>query len=233
MISILLVFGMKMSGQIVFEKLYDSASVSGPCATNQLMMIKFEVSGERYVRINRCGKTINLYNLNHVLLKTINMAAVPTEPPPYDKTYDVLYLSERLFNTDSKMEYMVCVAVGATYTTMIYNEDGLQLFKENGVPGVKPNYHQQQYPVYNTSQGTKLILSYKNGDTKVFGLGGTLTTAIKRANEQITEEGSFSVSTPAPNPNSGSSRVNYVLPENSPEGEIVLYDLQGKVNKRF
>jgi len=57
-------------GQITLLQTYDSASSSW--GNNQLMMIKFEISGERFVNINRMGEYISIYNLNHSLNKKIS-----------------------------------------------------------------------------------------------------------------------------------------------------------------
>ena len=92
------------------------------------------------------------------------------------------------------------------------------------------NFIQQQYPIYNTSVGTKMILSYENGQAKVFGLSGTLTTGIAVANEELLNA---KTSNPYPNPTSTTTHIDYTLPEGVNNGEIVFYDLQGKEIKRF
>ena len=97
LLLILIAFGMNVKGQITFEQTYDSAATYNFCSGNlsQLMMVKFEVSGERYVKINRCGKYIKLYDLSHSLVKTISIASLPTDGGTIGP---ILYLSEKLFN---------------------------------------------------------------------------------------------------------------------------------------
>jgi hypothetical protein len=124
------------------------------------------------------------------------------------------------------------VTTSPTFSTMIYNEDQTLLFSEPGGPMIVPNYHQQQYPIYNTTMGTKMILSYSNGEAKVFGLGGTLTTAVQKNNDNLPNNG-FAVSNPMPNPVTNQTRINYVLPKGVAEGEIVLYDMLNKEIKRY
>ena len=230
---LLLAFSISAKAQFTLEHTYDSASVLGFCpgSMSQLMLVKFEQSGERYVRINRCGKSITLYDLNHALVKTISLAGIPIAAAPFDQMGDILYLSENLFNTDSKMEFMY-IPPNGTFTTAVYNEDGTLLFAEQGAAMIKPNFEQQQLPIYNTSQGTKLILSYPNGQAKVFGLGGTLTTDIQpHGNTSLPDN--TAISGPVPNPSSSQSRIDYALPDGVNEGNIVFYDLQGKEVKQF
>lgn len=231
---ILISLGMNVKGQINFEQTYDSAGTYNFCQGQacQLVMVKFEISGERYVKINKCGKNMKIYNLNHNLLKTIDLTFLPNDGPPYYQTGPLLYLSEKLFNTDNKIEFMY-VMTSPTMSTNIYNEDGNLLFTEPAAPLVQINVHQLQYPIYNTSLGTKMILSYTTGIAKVFGLTGTLTTAMQKANEDLHETNGFAISNPMPNPVSTNTQLNYVLPEGIKEGDIVLYDMQGKEVKRF
>ena len=234
LLIVVLTITTNLKSQIVFEHLYDSAANWNYCQgqASQLFMVKFEVSGERYVKINNCAKHIKVYDLNHNAVKTISTANLPTSGPPYNTMGSFLYVSEKLINTDSKMEFMY-VTINPSLATYVYNEDGTLLFSEPGAPIVTINVHQLQYPIYNTAQGTKLIISYPNGSAKVFGLGGTLTTAIQKGNNEILEGSDFSMSNARPNPNNSETEIKYALPQGINEGEIVLYDTQAKEMKRF
>lgn len=229
-------FSMNVMAQITLEHDYDKASTiatGSPAVQDQLMLINFEVSGERYVNINRHDKIINIYNLNHTLISTISLASLPLTNT--GTLGDFLYFSEQLFNTDSKMEFMYCVPQDSSsfqlYKTIIYNEDEQLLFSQYGYPAIRPNYSQQQYPIYNTSQGTKLILSYTNGHAKVFSLPGTLSADIAKANNDLLSQSS--ISNPYPNPSISTTQIDYDLPKGINQGEIVFYNLQGKEVKRF
>jgi hypothetical protein len=232
---VLLSLGLGISAQAQFtlEQTYDTAATWNMCQGNasQFLMVNLEQSGERYIKINRCAKHIKLYNLNHALTKTVYLPNIPLEPT-YNTVGDFLYFSENLFNTDAKLEFMYVVSTGSFYATYVFNEDAVQLFFENGVALVKPAYHMQQYPIYNTTQGTKLILSYINGQAKVFGLGGTLTTAIQTHGPDGTVPGS-ALSAAMPNPSSSQSRIDYSLPKGINEGTVVFYNIEGKEIKRF
>jgi hypothetical protein len=230
-----LALNFNVNAQINLEHLYNNAS---PLTSNedQLMIVNFEVSGYRYVRIDRGMKLIDIYNLNHSLLKTISLANVPHEAP-YGKLGDILYISENLFCTDSLISFMYCLQTdsGTLHPfTGIYNENGNLLFSDTAYPSIIPNYEQQQMPIYNTPQGVKMILSYNNGQAAVYSLPGTLTSAIQEANNNlIAMQKHGSVSNAYPNPNNGSTKIDYTLPPGVNEGEIVFYNLQGMEVKRF
>ena len=128
----LLAFCINSEAQITLEHTYDSAATYDAyhCGYSQLMIINFEISGYRYVKYNRCNKCLNIYNMNHSLLKTISLSNLPTGPT--GSMGDILYISEKLFNTDQRIEYMYSVYASQPYTG-IYNEDGGLLFSDNGI----------------------------------------------------------------------------------------------------
>ena len=234
----LVALGMNAKAQITLEHTYDSAATWNTCYGNvsQLMIVKFEVSGERYVKINRCGRVMSIYDMNHSLIKNISLANLPLNPStPANIVGELLYLSENLFNTDSKMEYMYLYNITGQRVTNIYNEEGILIFADSSCyPWVIPNYEEQQYPIYNTSYGTKMILSYTNGQAKVFSLPGTLTTSIHEANQSLLSASNL-VSNAYPNPTTTTTttRIDYTFPNGVDHGEIVFYDLQGKEIRRY
>ena len=79
-----------------------------------------------------------------------------------------------------------------------------------------------------------MILSYANGQAKVFSLPGTLSAYIAEANNNLlATQMQSSVSNPYPNPAVNTTKIDYTLQEGINEGEIVFYDLQGNEVKRF
>ena len=236
----LLAIGFSSKAQITFEHDYDSASTLPHGTHNlddQLIVVKFEISGDRYVKINRHGKYIAIYDMNHSLIKKIDCSSLPLE---YGFLMgSVIYISEQLFNMDSKIEFLYgfedATSSPITYFTGVYNEDGVLLFSDTtGVPIVDVNTPQQQLPIYNTSNGTKMILSYPNGHAKVFNLPGTLSEGIANANNNlIAMQSKDYLSNPYPNPTTNSTKIDYTLPDSVNEGDIVFYNLQGMEVKRF
>lgn len=234
----LLAFSMGAKAQITLEHIYDSSATYNWCpgaGAAQLMIINFEVSGYRYVKINRCGHLMSIYNLNHSLVKNINLSNLPISTLAW--VGDIIYLSEHLFNTDSKMEFIYIYnftdSLGnGNFVTNIYNEDINLLFTDTSAAWIKTNYIQQQYPIYNTPNGTKMILSCNNGRAKVFSLPGTLSLDIEKFNNSIIDRGYY-ISNAYPNPTNNATKIDYVLPQNVNEGVILFYDLQGNEIKRF
>ncbi len=222
--------------QITFAQTYDSASTTKPIVgENQLMMINFAVSGDLYVKVNRQGMCINIYDLNHTLLKTISLASLPQ---CFGALGDILYISQNLFTTDSKMAFMYinssCGPSSPYEITDIVNEDGSVIFSDTGGADIRTNIPVQQLPVYNTSKGTIMILSYRNGQAKVFNLPGTLSSCCNTENIiSLAIQRQSGVSNAYPNPNNGSTQIDYTLPQGVNEGEIVFYNLMGNEVKSF
>ena len=233
LLVVLVILGINAKAQIMLEHTYDTASCYAG-NINQLMIVKFEISGERYVKINRMAHNISIYDLNHSLIKVIDCSSYPL---PTNQIFgDVLYLSEQLFDTDPAIELMYVTGVPNPpgydkAITKIYKENGVLIFSDTASPSVHPNIALQQYPIYNTPQGTKMILSYPNGQAKVYSLPGTLTTAIHEANNLLMAQNS--VSNAYPNPTNSSTRIDYTFPNGVDHGEIVFYDLQGKEIRRY
>ena len=238
----IIAFCLKANAQITFEHSYDSASTffgSSPSTDGQLMIINFAVSGEQYVKINRWGKVIDIFDMNHSLVKTISLTSLPLMTGGV--LGDILYLSENLFSTDSKIAFMYCYDTPINYTG-IYNEDGALLFSDTGVAEIRVNEPVQQLPIYNTSVGTKMILSYEGRNdndissyiAKVFSLPGTLTSCCNEDNIRLLAvQRQSGISNAYPNPNNGSTKIDYTLPPGVNEGEVVFYNLMGNEVKRF
>ncbi|MCK9613870.1 MAG: T9SS type A sorting domain-containing protein [Bacteroidales bacterium] len=227
---VMFIFSLNASAQITLEHTYDTASTYD---LNQLMIIKFEVSGERYVKINIVNKSIDLYNMNHSFLKSISYAGFPQNA---NNIPIILYSSESLFDNDNEIEFMYVYTTGTVSVphTRIYKEDGTLIFQADSMgPLVKVNTPQSQYPIYNTSYGTKMILSCTNGQAKVFSLPGTLTTDIAEANGQLMQAQSGQLSKLYPNPSNGAVTLQYELPNGETEGELILYNMQGMEVKRY
>ena len=232
---------MKINGQIILEHAYDSASThanGSPAVSSQLMIVKLEVSGNRYMNINRHGKYISIYDMNHSLLKTIDFSIFP-QALSANFQY-ISYISEQLFDLDSGIEFMYLANDGGTPYTGIYNDDGTLIFSDSGAALTFVQFPSQQYPIYNTSQGTKMILSYQDNSglpeqAKVFSLPGTLSNAIAEANGQLMQQQGVQgqLSNLYPNRSNGAVTLQYELPKGEQYGEIILYNMQGAEVKSY
>lgn len=232
LLFIITLININVKAQILFEHKYDSASTY---KNSQLMIIKFEVSGEQYVKINKIGKIIDIYSMNHSLVKTISYASFPQACSGIPV---ILYISEKLFDTDSQIEFMYNYSDCAGYShTKIYKENGAYIFSSDSLSAlITVNVPLQQYPIYNTLQGTKMILSNEFDSTaSVYSLPGTLNTAIQDANGQLMQMQGWTISNLYPNPALSGTKVTlqYELPKGETAGEIILYNLQGAEVKRY
>lgn len=211
--------------QITLEKTYLNAGYWHE--ESQLLMVDLEASGMSYVEVDRDIKEIRLYYLDHTLFKTVSYASAP--PPPTPTTIAILmYISEHLFDLDDGLEFMYLIGEPGGIVTQVYNEDGSLLLNEpDALPFVVGTIHNQQYPVYNTDQGTKLILSHADGTARVYSLGGTLSIGI--ATSATGPLQTLSAKAMAfPNPVSDLVQVALASPLQY-DGELTITDMAGRV----
>lgn len=228
-----------IKAQITLEATYDTASAN-------LYMITLEVDGDKYVKVERLSpangpdyRAIILYNLDHSVWKTIDCSPFPKFDScggslNYGRyNFEVLYITQHLFDSDNGIEFMFNINGCGTNDnyTAIYNEDGSTIFTQYGAaPAVHLNIPIVFKPIYNTVNGTKMILSFPaTNQAKVYSLPGTLTTSNMLLSGNSNGNESFSA---YPNPSSDQITINYRLPIGTQNGEIVISDLSGKEIKR-
>lgn len=229
-IAICLTFTFKVSSgtaQITLEHTYDTAAL-------ELMMVDLEVSGKKYVHIHKDynvgERKILLYNLDHSLWKTIDCSGLTVYDPNY--YFSVLYLTEKLFDLDDGLEFMYFTAGNPPANFVgIYNEDLSTLFEEVGASTNVTAFGNGLIKlIYNTPNGTKMILSYPEADqSKVYSLTGTLTTSGLIENPDILSGGMEAF----PNPSGDLVVMHYDLPETIPTGKIVVTDLAGNLIRTY
>lgn len=208
-------------GQITLEHTYPNAGYF--FSYGQLMMVDLEVSGMSYVEIDRANKEIKLFHLDHTLFKTVSFAAATPPWPNFGVT--IMYISEHLFDQDDDLEFMYVLDLPKL--TQVYNEDGSLLLDEpDAVPYVRQTIHNQQYPIYNTNDGAKLILSHADSTAKVYSLGGTLTVGMATSGTEQFQQ--LAANRAFPNPTS--SQINFTLASMLQQnGELIISDVTGRV----
>ncbi|OFY96065.1 MAG: hypothetical protein A3K10_13085 [Bacteroidetes bacterium RIFCSPLOWO2_12_FULL_31_6] len=177
--TLFFVFGITLisKGQVTLEATYDSASTN-------LYMINLEISGQKYVKVTKTenNRFIYLFNLDYSPWKTFNCNSFPyTIHPVAGPIYNfsVLYITESLFDNDNGIEFLFVNSNSFGEYTGIYNENGTIIFSQDSAyPAVTLNIPIVNVPIYNTPNGTKLILSFPyTGEAKVYGLQGILSTS--------------------------------------------------------
>ena len=217
-----------LKAQITLVHTYDSASaITSP--GGQLFMVNFEVEGLKYVNFQypNNSKIIQIYNLDHSLYKTINIPF-----PSYYIYPSILYISEHLFNTDDLMEYMITYQdVNYQIQTRIFNELGDTLFAiDSAGPVVSQNVPQMMYPIYNTPNGTIMIMSMQNGHANVYSLTGHLSASIQPINNSSNNQMLENI---YPNPSTGNTTIEFNLPQGVNQGEVIIYTMQGQELKSY
>jgi hypothetical protein len=122
----LIAFAVIAKAQVALEHTYDSAGsfIAYPSQA-QLYIIKLEVDSEKYVFVDRINKAVKLYNLNHTPWKVISFAGT-IDLDPNSNAQEIMYISQHLFNTDDKIEFLYADINANTpdCVTQIINEDG-------------------------------------------------------------------------------------------------------------
>lgn len=212
--------------QIALEHTYNATE----CSQHALQFkIQLDGAGSKYVAINMNTNIMTLYNLSHTVYKSFNIYTQSSGDL-------ILFVSDHLFNTDNKIEYLV---YGFGAYMQIFNEDGILIWQEEDCisgGGCNLMYHSADfaYPIVNTDTGTKLIVHIGNftlgwNKVKVYSLPGTLTTGNMELYENQFQEAMKIY----PNPSSSQSTIEFELPQGKQKGEIIIYDIVGNEIKRI
>ena len=146
-------------------------------------------------------------------------------------SFEALYISENLFDCDSSIEFLYSSLSDCKWFTGIYNEKGVALLiADSSAPLVKSNVPQQYRPIYNTSEGTKLILSHKDGSARVYDLPCALATDIDKIEPNSINTSVLNV---FPNPTFYQTTIEFKLPDDINQGELLITDNFGREVKRY
>lgn len=248
-VMLLASFGLSTKGQVTLEQTYLNNGYFKKEITpgfgagyshgmHSLYMVHLEFDGDKYVSIDRLNQTMDFYNLNHSLFKTIDFSGVYTGISPSadeDKVNSTfLYITQSLFDVDTAIEFLYTnfsfynPSQSYKAITHIVKENGTIMFTDSAAPLVKTNFHQQFYPIYNTANGTKMILSNVNGTAEVFSLPGTIAECTTGNNILSTNPGMEMNLFPNPANKHSVLTLDYTLPENVKKAILIIVDENGK-----
>lgn len=227
--ALLIVSAKNSLAQITLEHTYVGGSKS-------LFMVDFELSGMKYVLKSEVAgnRFLKFYNLDHSFWKSIDCNSFPAMTfcgsSGAQYKFSALYISETLFDCDSAVEFLYSSLSDCRWFTGIYKEDGTAIMvADSAAPLVELNIPQQWRPMYNTPDGTKLILSHRDGSARVYDIPCELSSGIDKSMRQPSDP-FLSV---FPNPSYYQNTVQYSLPDGINEADIVLFDLNGKELRRY
>lgn len=237
-LSLSFILANSITAQISLENIYNYNYTQGSVAPMDVAHL--ESAGKKYV-VHKSAWEVKIYNLNHSIYKTINIATLNLiDTNAYDEYYNgVFYVKEGLFDQDAEVEFMFMIDAynssnsTDTIITAIINETGSFLFKQGGV---RPVYRSTDVlaSIFNTdNDGTKMILadaSYPSTSSYVYSLAGTLSCdpcgSVTGFRSPNTTESSFEMQN-SPNPAQNYTNIHYQLPENTEEAVLSIYSING------
>lgn len=207
-----------LAGQITLESTYNHSGT----------FTKLAQSGYKFYLMDVASNQCRIYNTNHTLWKTINLAV-----PANNYLYDIRYISENLFTTDNNLclayIYYNYNASGQyySYTAKVIRENGTELLS---IPGC-----QYLYAHSVGTAGTKLVAySYNYSvspytiQTLVYNLPGQLVSVSD--SDIFNEEALLNA---FPNPANDFINIYYELPDGISNAEMLIHDIGGNVLRKF
>lgn len=167
---IFILFSSVSFGQLTLENSYITNDLS-----NNGNFFNTQIASYYYT-FNDISNVMNIYNENHILYKTVNI--------PENSGFEIkkiLFATDKLFNSDSLIEFIVIsetsyLSTGIEYKMILLNEDGITLFDFGN--------RADAYLVKTVTDNYKLIVSNRPGDaipssrnmtSDVYSLTGTLS----------------------------------------------------------
>lgn len=216
-------------GQITLEKEYKDLHHYSFSA------VQIDENTMVYIGLNDLTNTINIYSLNHDLIKSITIPNSIIQGRELTGA-GVFLLSKYLFNADDKFEYAITVINEPNYeysfSTYILDESGEVLldasnFKING----NFSYDHGMFGVYKDLEGNyKLSLETFRSDTslsnvRVYNIPGR-PYILKKANYKINEIGNVF-------PNPTNNKKNTITHGYLSSGTLFIYSQIGQLTKKI
>jgi hypothetical protein len=206
-----------LTAQITHER-------SLPC--DYAYVVQINEGSTKYCTFIESENKIEIYNLDGSSYRTlINYP---------DTMRFIYYITEKLFNTDTKIEYM---AYDWDYGVRIYNEDGNILFQKdslNALEDLDENWFENN-TIVNTESGTKMFLfDWHKNSLEVFNLPGTLPYSSDGgiSNLKVYKLNSNNLKS-YPNPTSSVITIDYKIVSNFNNGMVELCNSNGQIIKTY
>ena len=204
---------------------------------------ELENSGEKYFYIDEKNISIEIFNLDHSIFKSIQLDTVVMGLIGYPVWEVDLYpycLSENLFDDDNEVEVLLAIINysqdGSTRITktIIVNEDGSVIFdKLNQFPAFTGE-GRSQFPdwIKNTEEGTKMILEGDNDSLFIYSLPGSVPCLTCSSSEStsiiIAPETAYDINV-FPNPTT--NQITLAINTDKTGMKVHIYSTDGKLVK--
>jgi hypothetical protein len=213
----LLTFTVTSRSQIALEYNY-------PASTG---LTELAISGYKYFQMDVVNSKCEIYNMDHSLWKTVSL-----DVPNGMYLYDIRFVSESLFNTDSKVELAYIyysydtTLYYYTYYCKVIDETGMELLSIPGcsfldVRSVGAEGYKMLAYVYDYS-----IISW-TVNTHVYSLPGILP------NSGVEVEGREGNRRPFPNPAASILTISYDLPDGTKAARLELMSASGQLVRDY
>lgn len=217
LLTFLTVMIINLNAQITHER-----TLSGDYAH----VVQIDEGVTKYCTFHSSTHEIKVYNLDGTLYRTLT-----NHPDTMRYTY---YITEKLFNLDSKIEYMVYDWEDGV---RIYDEDGNILFQEDSLDALEDldeNWFETN-TIVNTESGTKMFLfDWNKNNLEIYNLPGKLPYS---SNGATTHLKSYSINQSNlksyPNPTKQMITIEYNIITDFSVGLIELYSSKGELVEEY
>jgi len=205
------------NAQITLEQTYTASAT----------LTELGLSGYKYFMMDIANNQCLIYNTDHSLWKTIALTI-----PDSMYLYNIQYITDTLFNKDSKVELAYTyysydtTLFYYTYFTRVIDEDGIELL-------AIPEYSFVDV-IASGSNGTKLLayvydysLILYTVNTLVYSLPGSLPPGAIRPGGEGFLKNAF------PNPAGSMVSIPYQLPDGINDAQILLINGSGQILKSY
>jgi hypothetical protein len=219
-IGVFMLFIVTLYGQITLNKTYQYST----------SVVKLETEGFKYYLMDVPNSQCRLYNMDHSIFKTINCPV-----PAGFYLSDIKFISENLFNTDSKIELAYTYYQYVPTATSYYYVYGSKIADESGNTLLTIDGALYSYVIQTGETQYKLFaycydysVSPEKVWTNIYDLPGTMVSALSLSGKQA------DLFTNAyPNPASEQVNLDYVLPSGVNMANLKLVNVQGQVVKNY
>ncbi len=205
-------------GQISLD--YTTSSHRG-----EIDLINTSVNGFKLIGTSYLGDTVTIYNINGIVQNTVLLTNSSLVYFSFQRGKFIPSVSDKLFNSDNQLEFLVQTPVNGGNVISVMNENGQLQYTfpdtVNSFDFLLLTYYNNQF---------KLVIKTKDFKYKFYSLPGTLPCdqcgGISGLEQPNT--GGLGEMKVYPNPFNNTLQVNYDFPTNQSNPRLILTDILGR-----